>query len=353
MAQIRIDTDYAREVGRKLKSCGDRIDDIGLELQGAIGRLDTWAWDGQSRSRAEPMLNRVRRESESVARGLGDLGHKLQCVADMFEREDATAAQNLGGMPWVNFEHAGGAASGGAAGSMLGWALGGLVGLGVGAIEVSPNVWEGIQLVPTVVKVAKVGDAVSGLTGNTFADAWNLGSKHLVRGANQLTTPKFSPSMLGVAVEVAFEIKENWEEYEGDPAKIVTGVLVDTAIGVGCSLVGGAAGTFVGAALGSLAGPAGTVIGAKIGGFVGSWVGGQVAEWLENRKIGGRELDQLIVGAITDGGAAAARAVGDAAKGVGRAVGDAAEGIGRAAAGGARRVGKALGSFAGSVASLF
>lgn len=103
MVRIRIDTDFAREVGRQLRSCGDRIDEMGDDLRGAIRRLDTWAWDGRSRRRAEPMLNRVHRESGDVARGLGDLGRTLQRVADTFEQEDSTAAGNLAGMPWVVF----------------------------------------------------------------------------------------------------------------------------------------------------------------------------------------------------------------------------------------------------------
>lgn len=104
MAQIRIDTEHAREAGRRLISESDRLAEIGHELQDAISSLDIRAWDGVSRARAEPMLGRVRPESERMAQGLDILGRKLVRVADVFEQEDNTAARNLEGMPWVSFE---------------------------------------------------------------------------------------------------------------------------------------------------------------------------------------------------------------------------------------------------------
>ena len=61
-------------------------------MQRAIGSLDTGAWDGRSRWRAEPLLDRVRPESARVADGLDELGRKLVRVADTFEQEDNTAA---------------------------------------------------------------------------------------------------------------------------------------------------------------------------------------------------------------------------------------------------------------------
>jgi WXG100 family type VII secretion target len=118
MAQIRIDTEHTREVGRRLIAESDRLAEIGHELQHAIGSLDTWAWDGHSRRRAEPMLSRVRPESARVAEGLDELGRKLTRVADVFEQEDNTAARNLEGMPWVDFAlGAGKAGFGGGGGS--------------------------------------------------------------------------------------------------------------------------------------------------------------------------------------------------------------------------------------------
>ena len=74
MTKIRIDTEHVREIGRRLVSQGDRVSEIGRELQRAIGGLDTGSWDGHSRARAEPMLSRVRPESARVADRLDDLG---------------------------------------------------------------------------------------------------------------------------------------------------------------------------------------------------------------------------------------------------------------------------------------
>lgn len=112
MAQIRIDTEHTREVGRRLIAEGDRLAEIGHELQRAIGSLDTWAWDGRSRWRAEPLLSRVRPESTRVADGLDALGRKLVRVADTFEQEDDTAARNLEGMGWVDFAVGSGSGAG-------------------------------------------------------------------------------------------------------------------------------------------------------------------------------------------------------------------------------------------------
>ena len=118
MTQIRIDTQHTREIGRRLIAEGDRLAEIGHELRRAIGGLDTWAWDGRSRWRAEPLLNRVRPESARVADGLDALGRKLVRVADVFEEEDNTAARNLAGMGWVDFETGGGSVLGVATAAM-------------------------------------------------------------------------------------------------------------------------------------------------------------------------------------------------------------------------------------------
>jgi len=103
MPQIRIDTEHVRDVGRRLIAEGDRLNEIGQELHGAIGNLDTGAWDGHSRAQAEPLLSRVRPESARVSEDLDGLGRTLVRVADTFEHEDNTAARNLAGMSWVDF----------------------------------------------------------------------------------------------------------------------------------------------------------------------------------------------------------------------------------------------------------
>ena len=108
MTRIRIDPQKVEVIARQLIARGDRLAEIGHELQRAIDGLNTAAWDGQSRHQAEPLLDRVRPESAHVAAMLDVLGRKLLHVAETFEREDTTAARNLVGMPWVDFETAGG-----------------------------------------------------------------------------------------------------------------------------------------------------------------------------------------------------------------------------------------------------
>lgn len=141
MARIRIDTHRVREVGRRLRAEGDRMSEIGQELGGAIGRLDIWAWDGRSRRRAEPMLNRVRPQSARLSDDLDGLGRTLQRVADLFEQRDNTAARDLGELPWVDFTPgSGGAGLGGAAIAAAGaaaGAIGGGIGAGAGGARVT------------------------------------------------------------------------------------------------------------------------------------------------------------------------------------------------------------------------
>jgi len=103
MGKIQIDTERVRETGRRLISEGDRLAEIGHELQRATGGLDTWAWDGRSRSRAEPLLNRVRPESARVKHQLEELGYKLIRIANIFEQRDSDAAGDLGGLIWDIF----------------------------------------------------------------------------------------------------------------------------------------------------------------------------------------------------------------------------------------------------------
>ena len=104
MTRIRIDTEHAREVGRRLMSEADYVAQIGRELQNAIGSLDTGAWDGRSRARAAPLLNRVRPENARLADELDELGRKLVRAAEMFEAEDGAAARNFGDLGWVEFD---------------------------------------------------------------------------------------------------------------------------------------------------------------------------------------------------------------------------------------------------------
>ncbi|OQA21914.1 MAG: hypothetical protein BWY63_01075 [Chloroflexi bacterium ADurb.Bin360] len=104
MTRIRLNTQQAREVAQRLCAEADALDRMTNSLNHAIGSLDTWAWDGRSRARAESHLNRVAPSGRDAAQMLEDLGRKLRHVADTFEREDATASRNLEGMSWVEWD---------------------------------------------------------------------------------------------------------------------------------------------------------------------------------------------------------------------------------------------------------
>ncbi len=104
MTQIRIDTECARWVAEQLVSAGNLLNRIGGELQSAIGSLDTWAWDGASRARAEPLLSRVPLESERVAQQLDHLGCQLTRIAEAFQQADNQSAARVEAIPWFLLE---------------------------------------------------------------------------------------------------------------------------------------------------------------------------------------------------------------------------------------------------------
>jgi len=110
--RIRLNTQHAREVAQRLYAEADALERMTNALHHAIDSLDTWAWDGCSRARAESDLNRVVPAGRDAAQVLEDLGRKLHYVADTFEQEDMAAAGHLESMPWVEFESGAGAVLG-------------------------------------------------------------------------------------------------------------------------------------------------------------------------------------------------------------------------------------------------
>ena len=114
MTDIRINTEHVREAGQQIAARGSRLAEIGQIVQQAVHSLDTGAWDGVSRARAEPLLGRAAPEATRVSEALGALGQKLAHVADVFEERDTTAARELTGLPWVAWS------TGGLQGSMAG-----------------------------------------------------------------------------------------------------------------------------------------------------------------------------------------------------------------------------------------
>ncbi|MGD1996839.1 MAG: hypothetical protein PVH62_08710 [Anaerolineae bacterium] len=103
-SRIRIDTQKVRKAGRRLLVWGDRLVEIGYRLQSALVSLDVGVWEGISRAQLDEMLGRVRLQGTQVAQGLRALGRLLLCVADVFEEQDDTAARNLAGIPWVDWD---------------------------------------------------------------------------------------------------------------------------------------------------------------------------------------------------------------------------------------------------------
>jgi hypothetical protein len=95
MTTIRIDPDYARTTGRRLIAESDRLSEICTDLRRAIYSLDTWAWDGKSRLRAEPLLGQVGPRGMCLTEDLYDLGLQLCLIAEVFEECEHNALSGI------------------------------------------------------------------------------------------------------------------------------------------------------------------------------------------------------------------------------------------------------------------
>jgi len=109
MSHICLNTDQLHEIGRHLIWQARRLEETGRSLRGATGSLDTWAWDGASRWRAEPLLDRVRPESARLVQRLDDLGRKLLRISEAFEQADSRSAAGVEAISWFTPQ------------SLLGW----------------------------------------------------------------------------------------------------------------------------------------------------------------------------------------------------------------------------------------
>jgi uncharacterized protein YukE len=103
MSKIRIDTDSVRNVGHQFRVKGEHIFEIGRQLNHSINNLDTWAWSGRHRANLEPLLEQVYSKTDYLEKELQRLSQLLLRIADTFEQNDSTAAENLTELPWVDF----------------------------------------------------------------------------------------------------------------------------------------------------------------------------------------------------------------------------------------------------------
>ncbi|MGB9777451.1 MAG: WXG100 family type VII secretion target [Anaerolineae bacterium] len=272
--RIQVHPDSLREVARLFAHQSEAIKEIEGELHRAMSGLDTWAWDGHSRARAEPLLGQVRPSGRHVAERLEELARKLQYAANEFEATDTQAAQKFAPSSIRQAFPAESRFSLTAA--MIGiW----------GSFSLST-----ISLTARGVRTLAVVDSVlnaptlSGYTGVT-----DLALKGVIRA------PKHWPFWVGVGGELIAEIGENWNEFGGDIPRVATVVVIESALGVGLSMAGAFAFAWIGGAVGTaIGGPVGAVIGAKVGSIIGGWLGSKAAEWLEQRPIGGQSAAQWV-----------------------------------------------------------
>lgn len=96
--RIRINTESVAAAGRQFAAEAGRLAEITGQLQGAIGSLDLSAWDGVSRSRAEPILGQMG-QGQGVSSEVEVLGRQLVQVARVFEERDRTATRDVDGLP--------------------------------------------------------------------------------------------------------------------------------------------------------------------------------------------------------------------------------------------------------------
>lgn len=340
MKHIRIDTEQVRESAWRFDYASTQLTETAAALRRAIHSLDTGAWDGRSRWRIEPELGRVTPQCQELSEELHRLGRLLDRVATTFEQQDAQASTAVFNLPWdidlaaplmldVVVSDAG-TNPPAAATDVIGGHL-------KNVSKAAEKLQDWVDLRDISASFAVAGLLTYGVTypgqvifwGTHDLKEWAGFSPYLthIKSANlsahmAKAAWKDSFSKGNILLEGATELGENWEEYQGDTGKVATGVIVDTAIGVGCSAAGAWVGAVAGAALGSALGPVGTVIGGKIGGVLGSRAASWAAEQLENVKVSDKELDQWVVDGISSGVNAGAqyldRALDDLAGGVSR-----------------------------------
>ncbi|MBN1923017.1 MAG: WXG100 family type VII secretion target [Anaerolineae bacterium] len=319
MQHIRIRTEQVRGAAQRFDYASTQLTETAATLRRAIHSLDTGAWDSHSRWRIESELGRVSPRCQELAEELNRLGCLLKKVADSFEQQDAQASTAVFNLPWdLDL----------ATPLMLGVALGGAgkdafvpaTDVTGGNLKNASKAAEIYQLLDDVQDIRGSFEAVGVVTfGGTYLGQVVIKGGHAlktdlglspylthIKAANlpkhmAKTAFKDGFSKGNILLEGVSELGENWEEYKGGTSRIATGIIVDTALGVGCSAAGAWAGAAAGAALGSALGPVGTVIGGKIGGVLGTRAGSWAAEKLENVKVDDQELDQWLVDGFING----------------------------------------------------
>lgn len=292
MTRILVYPEQLMGVGRQMMSTGETIIQIGRRLSGAVNTLD---WESRARIGMEGDFAAARARAEELGQRLIGHGRRMIHIAERFERADGESAQDLAGIPWRNLESVGNAIS--------------------GAVEEVVRLRQSAEIFEHIVEMVSAGVLASSLTaGSTY------GGQVIFRGSRLLkdmagVSPYLThirgvriPAHMGrealkkgfgkgnILFEALSELPENWEEYGGNIPKVATGILVDTAIGIGVSALGAGLGAVAfGAIGGAILGPPGAVIGAKLGGILGGMAGGWVADELENIPVGKSDLDRVIV----------------------------------------------------------
>lgn len=354
MGQIRIDTERVREVGQRLIAEAERIHETGVRLSSTVNHLDIWAWDGISRARAEPLLEQIRPQTDQCSQELQRLGQILQHVADIFEEQDKTTAQNLTTLPWIDWE-SGGADVMDDLGSILSdmseeiravIMTAGIVGLVEflkddfelsWALLESKDIWKGLQIFKghsypgqlifqgshSIKDVAGFSPYLTHVKFSLSQTAFDMGKDSFLEA---LGIGNSTGAKIGVALNVltvGVNGFENWEKYKDEGiSKVAAGTIVDSAMDIGLSVAGAglgawggaiAGGALLGAVSGGVLAPVGAAIGSKIGGFAGSWAGGwvsnklqetdmheQVVDWTADRFDDAYEIGSQVVDAVGD-----------------------------------------------------
>jgi WXG100 family type VII secretion target len=318
---MRIYPDEMRATASAVARLKDEARNVHRRLERSWRRLD-YGWQSYARENIDGYYRQVLREIERMILVLEQMQDALNRTARVILEVDHVSAAEFGlketgaGVSAVGIETVAGSVIAGGAAAVAGTARQGetiLTPMGRGVESFFES-------------VGGYSDYLKGASDSldTISDVW--GVKHLsglsgkpVKDVLQLTTGDLGGAIkdfsqpigkgnqvdnlvvVGAVCEVGSEIGENWQEYDGDPGKIAGGIVFDSAVGIGVSLGASAVGTFVGASLGTLvAGPAGTVVGGKLGGIAAGLLAShfEVDEKIEDIKIGGRELDDVVTGAV-------------------------------------------------------
>ncbi len=319
--RITVDPERLRALAQQLRAAGDNLGATSQRAGNALGGMD---FESRQKVGMDAQASQARAKASALATNADTLAQYLERKADAFEEADRGGAPSGGAairnlarnwqnatltvippvsqaQPHLNL-------------GAIGAALPLLAATTVPAMRDAKFILGGLRfgrgVVPAVDRLVVQHLPVSGLTGVSrleFAGhvAWRNLTRPIRDARGIISGHPTAVQKIGGATLLltgAINAAVNWQTYKDESmTKVAVGTIVDTALDVGCVVVGSAIGAGVGTFIG---GPVGTVIGAKIGGFVGGLAGGFVSQKIKEQPGYKQTIDTLAHG--VDAGVAAA-----------------------------------------------